>query len=213
MPALILFGARKGAGLAIAQAARAAGWAVTAVVRPGADASALVAAGCEVRTADALDREAVTAAFAGLPEDVRVATTLGGQDISVDDQGNRNVIDATKAHGAPGLLLVSSLGAGDSREYASPRLLAAIGAVLEAKTRAEEHLRASGLAFAIVRPGGLVDAPLSGTGQLVRMQDVHGFIAREELARLVFGLLADNRLLGQTLAAIDPSCPPPARYA
>lgn len=211
--ALMVFGARQGAGLALAQTARAKGWAVTAVVRPNADPHALVSAGCQIRTANALDREAVAAAFTGIPKDVQVVTTLGSQDLSVDDLGNRNVIDAARAHEVSGLLMVSSLGAGDSRAHASPRLLAAIGTVLEAKTRAEEHLRASRLTFAIIRPGGLVDGPQSGYGQLLQSQDVHGFIAREELGRLIFGLLASNHLHDQTLAAIDPTCPPPARYA
>jgi uncharacterized protein YbjT (DUF2867 family) len=209
----MIFGARQGAGLALAQTARAKGWAVTAVVRPGADHRALVSAGCQIRTADALDREAVAAAFSGIPKDVQVVTTLGSRNLSVDDIGNRNVIDAARAHEASGLLMVSSLGAGDSRAHASPRLLAAIGPVLEAKTRAEESLRASGLKFAIIRPGGLVDGPQSGHGQMYQSQDVHGFISRGELGRLIFGLLANNHLHGQTLAALDPACQPPARYA
>ncbi|THF67236.1 SDR family NAD(P)-dependent oxidoreductase [Pseudothauera nasutitermitis] len=212
-PSLIVFGARKGAGLAVAQAARAAGWAVTVVVRPGADASALSAAGCQVREADALDTAAVSESFAGLPSAAWVVSTLGGFDPVVDNFGNRNVIAAARAHGVQGMLLVSSLGAGDSRAYASPKLVAAIGPVLDAKTRAEDALRASGLAFAIVRPGGLVDGQASGSGQLVEAQDVHGYLSRTELASLILRLLAGGGLSGQTLAAIDPACPPPARYA
>jgi nucleoside-diphosphate-sugar epimerase len=211
-PLLTVFGARRGLGLAIARSARLAGWDVTAVVRPGADASEAVAAGCRISAADALDAAAVTACFAAERRKGWVVSALGAQDTRVDDQGNRNIIDAVKAHGGSGLLLISSLGAGDSREYASVRLLQAIGPVLEAKTRAEEHLRASGIDFAIIRPGGLVDGIVTKTGQLVEQQDVHGFIAREELARLALALLTDKRLAGQTLAAIDPRCPPPARY-
>ncbi len=212
-PALMIFGARRGVGLALAQAAREAGWAGIAVLRPGASSDELRDAGCQIRHADALDPAAVQACFAGLPAATLVVSSLGGQDARADDAGNRHVIDAARAHAAMGMLLVSSLGAGESREFASPRLLSAIGAVLEAKTRAEDHLRASGLDFAILRPGGLVDAPASQTGQLVRQQDVHGFIARAELARLILGLLSAPRLPGQTLAAIDPACPAPARYA
>lgn len=209
---LLIFGARTGLGLALARAARAAGWPVRAVVRPGADARDLANCACEIIEADALSASGVETAFAGLPANMRVVSTLGDSTGRADDAGNRHVISAATRLGIP-MILVSSLGAGDSRAFASAPLLAAIGPILEAKTRAEEALRASGCDFCIIRPGGLVDdAADSSAAQLSAAQDVHGFIARSDLARLILGLLDQTHLGKITVAAIDPSCPPPARY-
>lgn len=213
---ILLFGGRSGTGLEIARAARAGGFAVTAAVRPGADVAPLTEPGCQVVEADALDAVAVARAFDGFPQEGFVVSTLGGRAPDggfIDDRGNRHVVEAAVAVGAAHLLLVSSLGAGDSRAHASDRLLAAIGDVLWAKTRAEEHLAASGLPFTILRPGGLVKGGPTGTGRLDPAPDRHGFLTRGELAALALGCLGDAGQFGRTLSAVDPLCPPPRRTA
>lgn len=210
-PTLAVFGAGSGAGFEIAAAARHAGWRVVAVLRPDRNAAAVADMGCVVARADAADPQAVAEVFSDLPADILVASTLGGRhgEGVIDDLGNRTVIDAATARGTRRFLLISSLGAGDSRQHASPRLLAAIGDVLSAKSRAEEHLRASGLAHCIIRPGGLVNGPASGRGRLQDAMDVHGFITRGELAALALMALVDEQRRDRTWSAIDPSCPPP----
>ncbi|GAB4063384.1 NAD(P)H-binding protein [Uliginosibacterium sediminicola] len=210
---LIVFGARQGLGLALVQLACAANWKVHAVVRPGAEHAALAATGCAIHFADALSAEAVNACFRGRTRLAWVVSTLSDTQGMADAAGNIHVIQAAVRSKAKGVLLVSSLGAGDSRAHASDRLLAAIGHVLSAKTLAEEALRNSGLPFCILRPGGLVDGPPRGTAQLLRAADAHGFIRRSDLALMMFRLLEEGRLLDQTRTAIDPSCPPPTRYA
>lgn len=201
---LLVFGARGGTGFELAALARMENRPVIAAIRPGSDATELAALGCRVVEADALDASAVCAIFHDLPSDVCVASTLGDRNGLVDDAGNRAIIDAATEYGASRLLLISSLGAGDSRRYASERLLAAIGEILLAKTRAEVRLRASGLPFTILRPGGLVDGAATGTGELVAAEDVHGSISRTELATLALRALRAEAMLGRTLSAIDP---------
>ncbi|EME68924.1 NAD-dependent epimerase/dehydratase, partial [Paramagnetospirillum caucaseum] len=61
---LLLFGARTGTGLELARLARAAGWRVTAMVRPGSSAAELALLGCALVEGDALDRPQVSRAFA-----------------------------------------------------------------------------------------------------------------------------------------------------
>ena len=208
---LVIFGARSGAGFELAATVRRSGIAVVAPIRPGADGSALRNLGCQVLEADATSPASVAAVFRGAPADAWVASTLGGRGGAalVDEVGNATVIDAAAAHGAARMLLISSLGAGDSRRYASERLLAVIGSVLLAKTRAEDHLRASGLAHVIIRPGGLVDGSATGTGELTEAMDVHGSISRGELAALALDCLIRVGRLGRTFAAVDSQHIPP----
>ncbi|EME71047.1 hypothetical protein H261_04777, partial [Paramagnetospirillum caucaseum] len=131
--------------------------------------------------------------------------TLGGRPPGrpVDHLGNVNVADTAKAFGASRMVLVTSLGCGDSRAYASERLLDAIGEVLLAKTQAEDHLRASGVPHVIVRPGGLVGDPPTGQGALYGDARVHGRITRPDLAAVLLPCLTDRLVLGRTLSAID----------
>ncbi len=202
---LLLFGARTGTGLELARLARAAGWRVTAMIRPGAASPELTALGCTAVEGDALDRSQVSRAFAACALPPVVVSTLGGgrPDQPVDYEGNLNVIDAAKAFGASRMILVTSLGCGDSRVHASERLLAAIGDVLQAKTRAEDHLRAAAVPHVIVRPGGLVSDPPTGQGALYADTCVHGRITRPDLAGALLPCLTDARVLGRTLSAID----------
>lgn len=202
---LLLFGARTGTGLELARLARADGWRVTAMVRPGAAAPELAALGCKPVEGDALDPAAVARAFAACVLPPVVVSTLGGGPAgrTSDHQGNVNVADTAKAFGASRMVLVTSLGCGDSRAFASERLLEAIGGVLSAKTLAEEHLRALGIPHVIVRPGGLIADPPTGQGALYDDVRVHGRITRSDLAGALLPCLTDVRVLGKTLSAID----------
>jgi uncharacterized protein YbjT (DUF2867 family) len=202
---LLLFGARTGTGLELARLAGAAGWRVTAMVRAGSACADLAALGCKLVEGDALDRPQVSRAFAACALPPVVVSTLGGGPAGrpSDHLGNANVADAAKAFGASRLVLVTSLGCGDSRAFASERLLAAIGEVLAAKTRAEDHLRGLGIPHVIVRPGGLVADPPTGQGALYADPRVHGRITRQDLAGALLPCLSDVRVLGKTLSAID----------
>ena len=51
---------------------------------------------------------------------------------------------------------VTSIGTGDSSGAINEKEMAVLGAVLKEKGKAEEALKASGLAWTIVRPGGLL---------------------------------------------------------
>lgn len=121
----------------------------------------------------------------------------------IDEGGNIAVSDAARAAGVRRIIQVSSLGCGDSRRYASERLLAAIGSVLDAKTRAEDHLRSLDLDWTIVRPGGLTDGEATGGGVLYDDPRIHGRIARADLAALVLTCLAAQDTMHKVLSAVD----------
>lgn len=202
---VVVFGARSGAGLEVVRLARASGWSVTAVIRPGADPGEVADLGCTVVEVDALDVAGVNGVMAGVRPGPVVVSTLGsrGEGLPVDHLGNVAVIDAAAKAGAERMVLVTSLGCGDSRAFASERLLAAIGPVLDAKTMAEDHLRASGLAYTIIRPGGLISDPPTGGGVLYDDPRLHGRIARPDLATLVVACVTGANTVGRTLSAID----------
>jgi uncharacterized protein YbjT (DUF2867 family) len=73
----------------------------------------------------------------------------------VDYQGVRNLVDAAKAAGVGQFVLVSSRGV----THEGHPLNRMFGDVLIWKLKGEDHLRASGLPYTIVRPGGLLNEP------------------------------------------------------
>jgi len=202
----LLFGASRGVGLALARRLRVRGDRVTALVRPGSHREDVDDLGVAIVEGDALHADDVERAFSRHGRVGLVVSTLGGRvptGARVDDAGNRIVIDAA-VRARPGrFVLVTSLGCGEMRASMSERALAAFGDALLAKTRAEEHLRATDLPWTIVRPGGLLDGPASGRGVLVEHPDVHGSIQREDVAALVVAVADDPGARGRTLVALD----------
>ncbi|NJL50329.1 MAG: NAD(P)H-binding protein [Blastochloris sp.] len=135
--------------------------------------------------------------------DAAISTIGSGGDLRADDEGVRNIADACLAEGVRRLIVVTSLGCGGSRAYASARLLEAIGEVLAAKTRAEAHIVTLALDWTIVRPGGLIDGEANGRGALFEDERVHGRITCRDLAALLLALARDGGSAGRILSAVD----------
>jgi nucleoside-diphosphate-sugar epimerase len=199
---LLVFGAAGRTGRALVDLAAAAGFTVTACGRTGGTETELPA-GAERASADVLAPAEIRAVLAAARPDMVVSTIGGRMDLRVDDEGVRNIADACLATGVARLIAVTSLGCGGSAQYASERLMAAIGEVLAAKTRAEAHITGLPLGWTIVRPAGLLDEPATGRGALFDDERVHGRIACRDLAALLLRLCDDDASVGRILSAVD----------
>ena len=201
---VLIFGATRNTGFMVAQLLTERGDKVTAFVRPTSDRTELEKLGVDFVVGDAMDIETVEAAFSA--GEYRAAlTTIGCLSCNPppDYQANANIIAAAKAAGVQRLVLVTSIGSGDSLD-ATPMLSKRVLAkTLPLKTKAEEDLRASGLDYTIIRPGGLRSGHHTGNGVLTEDINTFGFIFREDLAELLVAVLDDDRSIGKTLAAVD----------
>jgi uncharacterized protein YbjT (DUF2867 family) len=186
--AVLVFGGTRNTGLEIIKILAARGDSVTAFVRPTSDVSALNDLGVTLFEGDALDADSVRAAFDAESYGA-VISSLGSTrgDSPVDDVGTINVAEAAKATGVDRILMVSSIGAGESKGALPFYVRWILGSALERKTTAENHLMASGLDYTIIRPGGLGEGPASETGQLIEGSEIFAFgqISRAEVARLL----------------------------
>lgn len=185
---ILVFGGTRATGLEIIKLLVERGEVVTAFVRPTSDLSLLTPLGVDTFKGDALDAESVQAAFeAGSYR--AVISSLGSTrgDSPVDDVGTINVANAAMATGVDRLLMVSSIGAGESLSALPFYVRWILGSALERKTTAENYLKGSDLDYTIVRPGGLGEGPATGTGYLVddTTQFKFGQIPRAEVARLL----------------------------
>lgn len=203
---VLIFGATRNTGYEVARLLRRHGRPVTAAVRESSDRSLLEPLGVEFVIADALDDEAVRQALRSRPFGA-VVSTVGCMrcDPPPDFIGNRNIVDAARTAGVDRVVLISTVGAGDSYDAANLLSQIALRDVLPLKTRAEDHLRESGLDYTIIRPGGLRpnDRPSTGAGMLTEDRTALGFIHRADLAGLIVSILDDERTYGRTYAALD----------
>lgn len=203
---VLVFGASRGIGLELARHLREQGVRVVAMVRAESSIEHLKEVGVEVVRGDALEPRDVAAAFDALGPGGHVVSTLGGslhQGPVVDFEGNVHVIDEAARREVGRFVFVTSIGCGEMMPFMYDRIRAILGKIVEAKTRAEEHLVRTSLAWTIVRPGGLRSEPATGRGILSEDPEIHGFIHRADVALLVARILRDPATVGRKFAAID----------
>jgi len=203
---VLIVGASRGTGLEVARLLEGRGEAVTAFVRPTTDMAGLLKLRVRLFRGDVLDPQSVQGALAS-GSFRAVIDTVGGKrgEPRPDYHGTRNLVDAARAAGVPRFILVTAIGAGDSRGAVGPRVLEFLGAVLEEKTLGENYLMASGLDYTILRPGGMTHDPASGTAIRTEDRRVMGVINRADLARLVVDCLDDPLSIGKVFHTVDPA--------
>lgn len=202
----LVFGAGgSGVGALVARQALARAERVTALVRNAEAAQRLSQQGVQVVSGDACDAEAVSAACALAGASACVISTMGG---AQDYPAHRTVIDCAERAGLTRMVLVTSLGCGDSWRFLSPRARAAFGQAVREKSLAESWLQTSTLDFAILRPGGLLNGAASGLAERSQDKEVHGFVMRADVAAHALELAAAPALNRQIYALIQPDLKP-----
>lgn len=225
---VLVVGATQNTGLDVVRELQRRGQSVVASVRATSNTAALDALGVEKIVFDAMDERQVREAIApgrysavvstigtaarDLPKRGLVQRLVEGRAkvdpaIRPDYVGNRNVMEAAKAAGVRRFVFVTVIGTGDSRDAVPPFARRGLGEIIPLKDQAEEHLRASGLDYTIIRPGGLgrSDLAATGTARLVEDPDSFSYISRADLAGLVVGALGDPTTIGHTYTAWDRS--------
>ena len=183
---------------------------IVALVRKEEDAAALNALSDDITAivGDAFDQKAVENAI----DDCDAAiTTLGGSvndaDKRVDYDGNNNVIESAGILGCTRVILVTSIGCGDSKEAAPPSTFEVLKDVLAAKQKAENILIKyyTNMNWTIIRPGGLVSEPATGNAILTEDNMAIGSIHRGDVASLILKALDSPKTERKIFSAVDPT--------
>jgi nucleoside-diphosphate-sugar epimerase len=201
---IFLAGASRGVGNQVARILHTQNIPVLALLRPTSDRQQLQDLNLETVVGDALNLADVTKAMNG--QVAAIVSTIGGmpQDGQrADFWGNKQLIDAAVASGVQRFILVSSLGAGKTKDAIPAAAYASLAEVLAEKEKAEDYLIASGLNYTIVRPGGLKSEPATGQGILTLDTHVAGSICRADVATLVCQCLNSEKAERQVLSAFD----------
>ncbi|MGL5287391.1 MAG: SDR family oxidoreductase [Aeromonas sp.] len=206
MSRFLLLGASRGLGHAICHSLLQRGAHITALIRNAEQAQRLRQAGVDVVEGDALDPQAMRAVCEQAGAKARVISTLGSFRAAqpVDFEGHRLLIDTMEATGLRRLLLVTSLGCGNSWQYLPARARHAFGFEVRLKTLAESWLQTSALEWTILRPAGLQDGEATGSARLAPPEEeLHGVVRRADVATLAIELVAQRDTIGQILACVD----------
>jgi uncharacterized protein YbjT (DUF2867 family) len=121
---------------------------------------------------------------------------------TMDLGGAVKLIEAAKAEGVSRYLIVSSMGA----EKAPADGAEGFGAYLRAKFEADEAVRASGLDYTVVRPGGLTDDPGTGLVAVAERLD-RGQIPRADVAAVLAACLTTPATIGRSFDLIAGDTP------
>jgi len=113
-------------------------------------------------------------------------------------------VDAARNAGVSRFVLVTVIGAGESYNAAPWIARRFLDKVIVDKSKAEDYLKASGLAFTIIRPGGLMDKEAEGRAFLTEDTRAMSWIRRADLGRLTVQALDDPRSIGRIYHAHDP---------
>ena len=122
---------------------------VRALVREGSDAEALAAEGVEIARGDLLEPDSLERALRGARAVLTTATGYtrnGASNPAVDDQGNRNLVDAAARTGVERFVFTSVATADRAQSVE----------VFWQKKLTEDYLERSGVPFVALRPGTLV---------------------------------------------------------
>ncbi len=184
----------------------AQGYRVRAFVRSAEKARGRLPAGVDIAVGDVRDPATIAAAMQGV---THVISAIGGGvrnaaagngPAEVDRDGNQHLVDAARQAGVAQFVLVSSGGIEQAETYPAQFMRP----VLAAKRDSENYLRRSGLAYTIVRPGGLVDRPGERSRIVLRQAPgaPFGRVSRVEIAQVCVAALGSSAARGKTFEAL-----------
>ena len=201
---IAVFGGSRGVGRQVIEQALAQGNTIQALVRTpenfDIDDERVTAV-----TGNVLNPQDVTACVTGADAVVCSLGSTGNNPDNIASEGTKNIIAAMKQAHVKRLVVVSSLGVGDSKDqipFAFKMLVKSVlKKVMQDKEIQEQAVKDSGLEWIIVRPGGLTDNPATGSYQSGTDKSIMaGQVSRADVADFVLQQLTDDTYLHQTPA-------------
>ncbi|MBK8049645.1 MAG: SDR family oxidoreductase [Anaerolineales bacterium] len=199
---IAIFGATGGTGRQIAEQALQAGHQVVALARDPAKLGLPASPNLTVIPGNVLDATAAAKTVAGADAVfVSLGNTSNNPDMIVSS-GTNVIVAAMKEQGVRRLIIISSIGVGDSKDQVPFAFKVLMGTVLrkamEDKEEQEKVVRASGLDWTIIRPGGLTNNPPTGNYQTgVGLKVKAGQISRADVATFALAQLNDPQYIGK----------------
>lgn len=210
-------GAAGRTGVPVVEQLVARGYKVRALVRDVEAARAKLPAGVELVAADVRDVKTLAPALKGAKYVISTIGAGGGPKADptngareIDHLGVANLATVSKSAGVKQFVLVSS----SSVTKAAENPMAFMRPILAAKFEGEQALRASGVPYTIVRPGGLSDDPGGKLAVAFGQGDTAaGRIPRADVATACIESLGRATALGRTFEIVSAKDAAPTDWA
>jgi uncharacterized protein YbjT (DUF2867 family) len=201
---ILVAGATGQVGGAITKTLLSMGRHVRILARPGSNCKQLVEAGAGLALGDLKNKESLYPACKGVNTVITTANSMqrGGPDNpqTVDLEGNFNLIDSAKSAGVKHFIFVSM----NIADVKSPVPF------VQAKGRAEEHLRSSNVPYTIVAPNAFMEVWLGLAVCKPAMEGLpvtlvgsgrrkHSFISAVDVAKFVVNSVDNPRAINRRL--------------
>ena len=174
---------------------------VVGLTRDAARAAKTVSSDVQWATGDVRDRVSLEVAMTDVDLVVFAAAAgFGGaadnNSQTVDRDGVKSAAEIAKAAGVRHMILISSMGVTDKDHPMNK----AMNNMLLNKWEGENHLRASGLPYTVIRPGGLIDNLQGNKGAFFTQGDIvkSGLIRRKDLVPVIVEALGNEDAMGKT---------------
>ena len=207
---VLIAGATRGVGLHVLGRLARRGVACRVLVRDRGRAEGL--GEVEIVKGDALDGAACARAVEGCDA---VICTIGERRVPkdrpiVDGDGVINLAEAAVAAGARRLVLVSTLGSGESWGWLPFFVKGFFHAfrvlpILAEKTRSDAHVRTLDLDWTILWPAYLTNRPMREPPLLTVDGRAGGTTSRQAVADVAVRCLASPNAVGRTIVVVDPA--------
>jgi uncharacterized protein YbjT (DUF2867 family) len=126
----------------------------------------------------------------------------GAENDTIDNMGNQNLARAAKAKGLKQIVVISSIGAGNSRDAVSCMYRWPMMSVLKAKGKSEAFIRACGIDYTIIRPGGYSDNELPDEVVFGEGGKITGRVMRSQIARVCVDALENPAMKNRTFEVV-----------
>lgn len=133
----------------------------------------------------------------GIDKVIFAAGSGGKKVVEVDQEGAKNLVDASEKAKVKKFVMLSSMGA----EH--PEKADQLKAYLKAKHNADNHLKSSDLTYSIVRPGSLTNKAATGHIELKKSLNKQGEISRDDVAQTLVRSLHDDAAINKTFEIIE----------
>jgi putative NADH-flavin reductase len=201
---LAIFGATGGTGLQIVEQALQMGHEITVLARDPKKLGELQSK-LRIITGNVLEQADVEKTLEGAEAVICSLGTTSSNPKDIVSAGTKNIIAGMKNKNIKRLIVVTSLGVGDSKDqvpFAFKMLMnTVLKNVMADKNVQEDLVKESGLEYTIVRPGGLSNSAKTGTYTVGTDKSIRaGQVSRADVADFILRELVAKKFLRQTVA-------------
>jgi len=126
----------------------------------------------------------------------------GKENDKIDNMANQNLARAAKAMELKKIVVITSIGAGNSRDAVSCMYKWPMLSVLKAKTKAEDFIQGCGIDYTIVRPGGYTEKDIPDDIAFGEGGKITGLVKRLQIARVCVDSLENPVMKNRTLEVV-----------